>query len=69
LETEVLSGRTRFLGRNLSERTIKAPIAHGIDYPERLLFMDRMSIFRIDGIGKASLAEIDAYRSLFAEEA
>ena len=51
-----------FLGRGLSDRTINALIAAGIDLPERLLFMRRSELLSIPHIGEIELAEIEAYQ-------
>lgn len=63
---EPLAG-ARFQQRGLSEGTITALIAAGIDYPERLLFMDRAAVAALPGIGKAKLAEIQSYVVRFTE--
>jgi hypothetical protein len=54
-----------YQGRGLSDRTVKTLIAAGIDAPERLLFMSKAELKGITGIGKAALAEINAYRVKF----
>jgi hypothetical protein len=60
------SARTEpFQRRGLSHRTIQALIDHGVDLPERLLFMKNAELNAIRGIGKASLAEIAAYQARF----
>jgi hypothetical protein len=58
-----------FLGRGLGNRTIDALIEHGLDAPERLLFMAEADLRAIPGIGKISLAEIKAYRRKFQPSA
>jgi DNA-directed RNA polymerase alpha subunit len=57
-----------FRDRGLSDRTINALIAKGIDAPERLLFLTEAELKRIPGIGRASLAEIMRYRARFLSE-
>jgi hypothetical protein len=52
---------TPFQNRELSDRTIAALVNSGMDAPERLLFMSASDVRKIPGIGKASMAEIDAY--------
>jgi DNA-directed RNA polymerase alpha subunit len=42
--------------------------AAGIDTPERLLFMKDAELKAASGIGKASLAEIAAYRKRYTPE-
>jgi hypothetical protein len=59
--------RSPFQNRKFSNRTIDALVAYGMDAPERLLFMQPSDIRKIPGIGKASLAEIDAYIRRFKE--
>jgi DNA-directed RNA polymerase alpha subunit len=56
---------TPFQNRGLSDRTIEALTKHGVDAPERLLFMTERDLRLIPGVGKASLAEILAYRARF----
>ena len=51
-----------FLGRGLSDRTIKALVAHGIELPEQLLFMRRSELRMIPRIGDAALADIESYQ-------
>jgi hypothetical protein len=58
---------SRFRDRKLSPHTIEALIAHGIDAPERLLFMTKADLKAIPGIGKSSMAEIAAYRAIFIQ--
>jgi hypothetical protein len=55
--------REAFSGRGFSKRIIEALVA--IDAPERLLFMTEKQVKSIPGIGKASIAEIMAYRAKF----
>jgi hypothetical protein len=43
----------------------KALVAHGIDAPERLLFMSETEIHNIPGVGKGAVAEIKLYRDRF----
>jgi DNA-directed RNA polymerase alpha subunit len=54
-----------FRDRCFKERTVEALVQHGIDAPERLLFMSTEQLRTIPGIGKAALAEIAAYRAKF----
>ena len=51
-----------FRDRRFSKRTVDALVAHGIDAPERLLFMTEAQLREVPGIDKASMAEINAYR-------
>ena len=55
----------RFQQRGLSDRTVNALVAGGIDTPERLLFMTDIDLRSIPGIGRSSLAEIKTYRERF----
>ncbi len=59
-----LEAKRLFSGRGFSDRTAKALI-DCIDAPERLLFMDVVAIRSIPGIGKAGMADIEAYRARF----
>jgi hypothetical protein len=52
----------RFAQRGFSDRTVKALTDGGVDWPERLLFLDDAVIKECPGIGKASLEEVRAYR-------
>jgi hypothetical protein len=52
-------------GRGLSEWTVRALLANGLDEPERLLFMSEAQIKAIPGIGKASMFDIATYRAKF----
>jgi hypothetical protein len=54
-----------FSGRGLSHRTIDALVQHGIDAPERLLFMTETDLKNIPGVGKAALKEMMHYRLRF----
>jgi DNA-directed RNA polymerase alpha subunit len=54
-----------FRDRGFSDRTTNALVTHGIDAPERLLFMTETEPKNIPGIGKASFEEIKRYRSRF----
>ena len=62
---EPIKARFPFQHRGLSDRTIHALVGCSIDSPERLLFMTEKEIQSIPGIGKASMAEIIAYRDKF----
>jgi hypothetical protein len=62
---EQMKARFPFRHRGLSDRTIQALVGCSIDSPERLLFMTKKEIQSIPGIGKASMAEIIAYRDKF----
>ena len=42
-----------------------ALVSHGIDAPERLLFMSEAEIHEIPGVGRGALAEIKLYREQF----
>ena len=55
----------RFADRELTEDIAAALIGAGIYYPECLLFMRKTQLKNIPGIGKASLARIEAYRERF----
>jgi hypothetical protein len=55
-------------GRGLSQSTAESLIAHGLDLPERLLFMTESAIQEIPGIGETALAEIRAYRARFEQK-
>ena len=54
-----------FENRELNDDIAAALVGAGIDYPERLLFMSKTQLQNIPGIGKASLARIEAYRERF----
>lgn len=54
-----------FRDRGLSDRTIKALLAHGLDAPERLLFVTEADLKRIPGIGRAAFDEIMCYRERY----
>ena len=43
-------------------------MAHGMDFPERLLFMTEEQIRQIPGAGKAVIAQIKSYRARFLGE-
>jgi hypothetical protein len=47
----------------------KALVAHGVDAPERLLFMSDVEIHNIPGVGKGAVAEIELYRARFLPRA
>ena len=57
--------RIPFQQRGFSDRTINALIDCQIDSPERLLFMTKEQLKSMPGIGKASMAELTAYRDRF----
>jgi DNA-directed RNA polymerase alpha subunit len=50
-----------FQERGLSDRTIETLVKHGVDAPERLLFMAEAELRNFPGIDEASLREIGAY--------
>jgi DNA-directed RNA polymerase alpha subunit len=54
-----------FRNRGFSDRTVYALVECGIDSPERLLFMDEATLAGMRRIGRASMAEIKAYRARF----
>ena len=56
--------RAAFKARFTTHLT-KALVAHGIDAPERLLFMSEREIHNIPGVGKGAVAEIQLYRERF----
>jgi hypothetical protein len=56
---------TRFRGRDFSRRTIDALADHGIEVPERLLFMTMQELKDIPKIRDESIKEILAYRDRF----
>jgi len=56
--------RAAFKAR-FSAHLTKALVAHGIDAPERLLFMSETEIHNIPGVGKGAVAEIKLYRDRF----
>ena len=56
--------RAAFRARFTTHLT-KALVAHGIDAPERLLFMSEEEIHNIPGVGKGAVAEIQLYRDRF----
>ena len=51
-----------FWDTGLSDRTVKALLACGIDAPKRLLSMTPVQIAVIPGVGKVSLDEVMRYR-------
>lgn len=57
--------RAPFKNRGLSDRTVDALVACGLDAPERLLFMTTEQIKAIPGVGPKLTSEIAAYRSRF----
>jgi hypothetical protein len=60
--------KTAFSERGFSEHTISVLMAHGMDLPERLLFMTEEQIRQIPGAGKAVIAQIKSYRARFLGE-
>jgi hypothetical protein len=62
---QLMLERSAFSGRGFRDRTVEALVAFGIYEPERLLFMSESQIKAIPGVGKASIAEIAAYRKRF----
>jgi hypothetical protein len=63
-EALVTISRAAFRARFASHVT-QALVAHGIDAPERLLFMSEAEIHNIPGVGKGAVAEIKLYRDRF----
>jgi hypothetical protein len=63
---EMINKMARFRDRGLSKRTIEALISHGIDTPERVLFMTEAELRTIRG---ASMRELRAYRARFISDA
>ena len=55
--------RFSFRDTGLSDRTVRALLACGIDVPKRLLSMTPDKIAIIPGVGKVSLGEIMRYRA------
>jgi hypothetical protein len=55
-----------FRERGFSRRTIAALTGASIDLPERLLSMTEEELRKLPGLGKASFAEICAYRQRFS---
>lgn len=58
-------GRHPWNDRGFSERSIDALLGAGYRYPEELLFADRSVVVKAQGVGKAVMAEVDAYRAKF----
>ena len=48
-----------------SSHVTHALVAHGIDAPERLLFMSEAEIHEVPGLGKGALGEVKLYREQF----
>jgi hypothetical protein len=48
-----------------SPHVTHALVSHGIDAPERLLFMSDAEIYEVPGLGKGALGEIKVYRDQF----
>jgi DNA-directed RNA polymerase alpha subunit len=65
---EAMVAAVPFSHRGFSNRTIDALIAHGIDLPERLLFVTEADLKSIPGIGEASFEEIVRYRTRLIPE-
>jgi hypothetical protein len=63
---EMINKMARFRERGLSNRTIEALVNHGIDTPERVLFMTEAQLRTIRG---ASMRELRAYRARFVSDA
>jgi hypothetical protein len=63
---EMINKMARFRDRGLSNRTIEALVKHGIDAPERVLFMKEDQLRTIRGI---SMRELRAYRARFISDA
>ena len=61
----IVAAARPFDHRGLTANIVRALVAVGIDYPERLLFMSKTELQNIPGIGKASLAKIELYRARF----
>jgi len=57
--------KQRFKNRGLSNATITALIAAGIDAPERLLFYDARDLKKLRGVGPVKLREIETYRAAY----
>lgn len=55
----------RYKDRGFTDRTVKALIDCGIDFPERLLKMSLKEIGGAPGIGKAAIEEIRKYKQTF----
>jgi hypothetical protein len=62
----MINKMARFRDRGLSNRTIEALVKHGIDTPERVLFMKEDQLRTIRGI---SMRELRAYRARFIPDA
>jgi hypothetical protein len=54
-----------FRDSGLSNQTIEALVKHGIDVPERVLFMTET---QLRTIGRASMRELRAYRARFISD-
>jgi len=62
---ERLKMKQRFKNRGLSNATVTALIAAGLDAPERLLFLDARELKKLRGVGPVKLREIASYRATF----
>ena len=58
--------RISFKANGFSDQTIKALLAHGLDGPQQLLFMDPRTIRCIRGVGDFCMKEIERYRARFS---
>lgn len=63
---EMINKMALFWDRGLSNRTIEALVKHGIDAPERVLFMTEAQLRTIRGV---SMRELKAYRARFISDA
>ena len=55
----------RLFDGRLPQRIAEALVKAGIDAPERLLFMSKVEIAALPGVGPAARREIEAYRMRF----
>jgi hypothetical protein len=62
-----LGRRALFANRGFSDRLIEALLAHGLDAPERLLFMSGPALKCIPGVGLKGWSDLDAYRRRFLD--
>lgn len=63
---EMVNKMVRFRDSGLSKRTIEALVYHGIDTPERVLFMTEVKLRTIHG---ASMRELKAYKARYISAA
>jgi hypothetical protein len=63
INTSLRPNRLSFRDTGLSDRTVTALLASGIDVPKRMLSMTLTEIAIIPGVGKVSLDEIMRYRA------